>query len=229
MSTRGWKEVRHRRTSCDYSLVTNRVPFCILKKTVFLEIWPLNGNFSGMWNHMSWDATWTRVCGKFGRNRSKESGKSGAWFTSQKNNGSATHFFALCPKPIARFRSKRARLSHFRPQHHMPSFIQIHPSFPDLLAKTTFHRSLRYTADNKLRVHKNRPGIWELFEKLPSVQVKCKLCLKELSVSDGATSSMYDHMHSKYLTIYKQPLVKDLTAVMAGFLKQQCSLHGVKV
>jgi len=56
----------------------------------------------------------------------------------KKNNASATHFFALSPKPIARFRWKRARLSLFRPQPHLPSFIQIHPSFQDLLAQTTF-------------------------------------------------------------------------------------------
>ena len=55
-----------------------------------------------------------------------------------KNNASATHLFALCPKPIARFRWKRARLSLFRSQPHLPSFIQIYPSFRDLLAKTTF-------------------------------------------------------------------------------------------
>jgi len=54
------------------------------------------------------------------------------------NNASAAHFFALSPKPIARFHWKRARLSLFRPQPHLPSFIKIHPSFPDLLAKTTF-------------------------------------------------------------------------------------------
>jgi len=47
-------------------------------------------------------------------------------------------FFALSPKPIERFRWKRARLSLFRLQPHLPSFIQIHPSFRDLLAKTTF-------------------------------------------------------------------------------------------
>ena len=47
-------------------------------------------------------------------------------------------FFVLSPKHIARFRWKRARLSLFRPQPHLPSFIQIHPSFRDLLAKTTF-------------------------------------------------------------------------------------------
>ena len=58
-----------------------------------------------------------------------------------KNNASATHFFSLSPKPIARFRWKRARLSLFRPQPHLPSFIQIHPSFRDLFAKTTFQIS----------------------------------------------------------------------------------------
>jgi len=77
------------------------------------------------------------VCGKFGGNRSKDSGRSGAWFTSQKTTP-LRPIFALSPKPIARFRWKRARLSLFRPQPHLPSFIQIHPGFRDLLAKTTF-------------------------------------------------------------------------------------------
>jgi len=57
---------------------------------------------------------------------------------NKKNNASATHFFALSQKPIVLFRWKRARLSLFRPQPHLPSFIQIHPSFRDLIAKTTF-------------------------------------------------------------------------------------------
>jgi len=57
--------------------------------------------------------------------------------TCHKNNASATHFFLLSPKPIARFRWKRARLSLFRPEPHLLSFIQIRPSFRDLLAKTT--------------------------------------------------------------------------------------------
>jgi len=56
----------------------------------------------------------------------------------KKNNASTTHFFARSPKPIARFRWKRARLSLFRPQPYLPSFNQIHPSFRDLLVKTTF-------------------------------------------------------------------------------------------
>jgi len=139
MSTRGRKQSRRRRTFPETrSLATNRVSFCTLKKTVFREIRPLHGNFSGMWNNVSRATTWTHVRGKFGGNRSKESGRSGASFTSQKNNASATQFFALSPKPRARFRWKRARLSLFRPQPHLPSFIQIHPSFRDLLPKTTF-------------------------------------------------------------------------------------------
>jgi len=85
--------------------------FLYPKKTVFREIRPLSGNFSGMWNHLSRASTWTCVRGKFGGNRSKKSGRSGVSYTSQKNNASATHFFALSPKAIARFRWKRARLS----------------------------------------------------------------------------------------------------------------------
>jgi len=47
-------------------------------------------------------------------------------------------FRALSETHIAQFRWKRARLSLFRPQPHLQSFIQIHSSFRDLLAKTTF-------------------------------------------------------------------------------------------
>ena len=53
--------------------------------------------------------------------------------TRHKNNASATHFFALSPKLIAQFRCKRARLSLFRPHPHVPSFIQIDPSFRESL------------------------------------------------------------------------------------------------
>jgi len=62
------------------------------KKRGFRQIRSLNGNFSGIWNHVSRDTTWTRVHGKFGGNRSKESGISGAWLTWQKNNAYATLF-----------------------------------------------------------------------------------------------------------------------------------------
>jgi len=59
-----------------------------------------------------------------------------------KNNASATHFFALSPKPIALFRWKRARLSVFRPQPHLPSFTQIHP-FPRFIREARRSRSLQ--------------------------------------------------------------------------------------
>ena len=41
-------------------------------------------------------------------------------------------YFTLSPKPIARFRWKRARLSLFRPQPRLPSFIRMAypPKFP---------------------------------------------------------------------------------------------------
>ena len=43
-------------------------------------------------------------------------------------HASATHFFRALSE-TARFRCKRARLSLFRPQPRVPSFIQIDPSF----------------------------------------------------------------------------------------------------
>jgi len=56
---------------------------------------------------------------------------------SDKKQRLCDPFLALSPKPVARFRWKRARLCLFRPQPHLPSFIQIYSSFRDLLAKTT--------------------------------------------------------------------------------------------
>jgi len=51
----------------------------------------------------------------------------------KNNNASATHFFTLCPISL-----ETCRLSLFRPQPHLPSFIQIHLSVRELLVKTTF-------------------------------------------------------------------------------------------
>jgi len=59
-------------------------------------------------------------------------------FTRDKKQRLCDPFFAFAPKPIAPFRWNRASLSLFRPQPHLPSLIQIYPSFRDLLAKTTF-------------------------------------------------------------------------------------------
>jgi len=84
--------------------------------------------------------TWTRVREKIGGNRSKESGTAEVVrrLPDTKTTPLRPIFFALSPKPIERFRRKRARLSLFRPQPHLPSFIQIRPSVRELLAKTTF-------------------------------------------------------------------------------------------
>jgi len=88
MSTRGWKQSRRRRTfPVTRSPGRKQGTLCSLypKNTFFREIRSLNGrNFSGMWNHVSRATTWTRVRGKFGENRSKESSRSGASYTSQK-------------------------------------------------------------------------------------------------------------------------------------------------
>ena len=92
---------------------------------------------------MSRASTWTRVRGKFGGNRSRKVAEV-VRRRRHKNNASATHFFALSPKLIARFRLKRARLSLFRRQPYLPSFIEVHPSFRDLLAKTTFQIAEKY-------------------------------------------------------------------------------------
>jgi len=68
----------------------------------------------------------------------------GASFKSQKNNASATHFSRSLRNPLRDFAGNVQGL-FFRPQPHLPSFIQIHPSVRDLLAKTTF-QIVQYTA-----------------------------------------------------------------------------------
>jgi len=80
-------------------------------------------------------------------------------------NASATHFFALSPKPIVRFRWKRASLSLFRPQPHHPSFIQIHPIFRDLLAKTTFQIVTIIGDPIGYRIANNKPSYSQLCPK----------------------------------------------------------------
>ena len=63
-----------------------------------------NGKSVGVAERFTWPVGWSQI-GTLKRG----SGRSGASFTSQKNNASAT-FFALSPKPIARFRWERASL-----------------------------------------------------------------------------------------------------------------------
>jgi len=53
----------------------------------------------------------------------------------KKNDASAQPIFCALSEAHS---WKRARPSLFRPQPHLPSFIQIHPSLQDLLAKMTF-------------------------------------------------------------------------------------------
>jgi len=152
----GWKELRHRRTfPVTHSLSTNRVPFCTLKRRFFGKFDPLLELF---WMRAT---TWARGHGKFGGSRSKESGRSGASYTSQKTTVRRPIFFALSPKPVARFHCKRARLSLFRPQPQLPSFIQIHLKFPrfisenDLPDRYNIRRSdLR--SDPDIRVQKDK-------------------------------------------------------------------------
>ena len=88
-----------------------------------------------MWNRVSRATIWTCVRRKFCGNRSKESDRSGASFMSQKNNASMTHFSHSVPSCDF---AGNVQGSLFRSQPHLPSFIQIHSSFRDLLAKTTF-------------------------------------------------------------------------------------------
>jgi len=129
MSTRGWKQCRHRRTfPVTRSLVTNRVPFCTLKRRVFGKFDPLMETFlecetmcreppSGhMFVESLAEIDWRKVAEVVRRTR-------------HKKQCLCDPFFALSPKPIALFCRKRAKLSLFRPQPHLPSFIQIHPRF----------------------------------------------------------------------------------------------------
>ena len=141
MSTRGWKECRRRRTfPVTRRLSTNRVPKSTPKRRFLGKFDPLRETF----------LEYETICREkppghvFVESLAeidprKVHGRSGAWFTSQKNNASATHFFALSPKPIARFRWKRAMFSLFRPQPHLPSFMNVHPN-PS--------KSLRFISDN---------------------------------------------------------------------------------
>ena len=61
-------------------------------------------------------------------------------------------FFRALSETHSTISLETCRLSLFRLQPHLPSFIQIHPSFRDLLAKTTFQIVTIYggdrTADN---------------------------------------------------------------------------------
>ena len=69
-----------------------------------------------------------------------------------KTNASATHFFALSPKPIAWFRWKRARLICFMPQSYQSAKFHPNPSkFPRFISENDVpdRCNIRRFADNK--------------------------------------------------------------------------------
>jgi len=85
-----------------------------------------DGNSVGVAEGFPWPVVWSQI-----------------WYPKKRGfrqirslNGNFSGMWNV--KPIARFRWKRARLSLFRPQPPPAKFYQIHPSFRDLLAKTTF-------------------------------------------------------------------------------------------
>jgi len=136
MSTRGWKEFRRRRTfPVTRSLITNGVPFCVLKRQFFGKFDPLMETFLEC-ETVSRATTWTLVRGKFGEIDRRKVVR----LTRHKKQ-------RVCMRPIFCALSETHRVisletckpySLFRRQAHLPTFIQIHPTFPDLLAKTTF-------------------------------------------------------------------------------------------
>ena len=111
MSTRRWKECRRRRTF----LVTRRLSTSRILRGFFGKFDPLMETFLECETTCHEPPPGHVFVGSLA-----ESGRSGAWFMSQKN--------CLC-NPF---------LSLLRPQPHLPSSFQIHPSFRDLLGKTTF-------------------------------------------------------------------------------------------
>ena len=138
MSTRGWKERRRRRTfPVTRRLSTNRIP----ESTVKIRF---SGNSTPYWKPF-WNMKET-MCREtapwhvFVKSLAEiDPRKEVVRRSRHKKQRLCDPFFrALSETHLARFRWKRAGLSLFRPQLHLPSFIQIHRSFPDLLATTTF-------------------------------------------------------------------------------------------
>jgi len=136
MSTRGWKEFRRRRTfPVTLSLITNRVPFCTLKRRFFGKFDPLMEIF------MECETTcrepppghvFVQSLAEIDRRKVVE-----VLHVTKKQRVCDPFFCALSEARRA-ISLETWSLHLFRRQPHLPSFIQIHPSFPDLLAKTTF-------------------------------------------------------------------------------------------
>jgi len=133
MSTRGWKQSRRSRTfPVTRRLGTNRLPFCTVKRRFFGKIDPLMETFlehETICRETPPGHVFVESLAKIDRRKVAQVVRR----TRDKKQRLCGPFFALSPKPIVRFRWKRARL-----QPHLPSFIQIRPSVRDLLAKTTF-------------------------------------------------------------------------------------------
>jgi len=140
MSTRGWKECRRRTTfPLTRRLSTNRIPFTTAKRRFFGEFYPLMETFLECETICREPPPGHVFVGSLAEIDPRKVAEV-VRGSRHKKQHLCDPFFALSPKLIARFRWKRARPSHFRPQPqlpHLPGFIQIHPSFRDLLAKTT--------------------------------------------------------------------------------------------
>jgi len=145
MSTRGWKEFRRRRKfPVTRSLITNRVPFCTLKRRVFGKFYSLLETFVECQCETTCreplpEHAFVESLADIDRRKVVEVVR-----LTRYKNGFATHFSSSLRNPWRDLAGKRTRLSLFRTQPHLPNFIQIHPTFQDLLAKTTFHKPDRY-------------------------------------------------------------------------------------
>ena len=139
LSTSGWKECRRHRTfPVTRRLSTNRVPKKE-EKEVFLG--NLNPYWKPFWNMKQRVASHHLDTCSWNVWRKSIQGKWQKWCVVHvPKNASATHFCALSQSLRNPYRDFAGNVKGclFRPQPQLPSFIQIHPSFLDLLAKMTF-------------------------------------------------------------------------------------------
>jgi len=138
MSTRGWKQSRRCRTfPVTHSLGTNRVPFCTLKKTVFREIRPLMETFlecETMCREPPPGHVFVESLAEIDPRKVLEVVR----HLRHKKTTPLRPIFSRSLQNPQRDFAGNVQGCLFRPQHHLPSFIQIRPSFRDLLAKMTF-------------------------------------------------------------------------------------------
>jgi len=100
--------------------------------------WPLKWKFSKMSIRIPRQDTELRFVGKFGENRHLRSSLKVAWFTKQKNSGSA----GLVPAPIlakmGRSRPKFPERCHLLTCPRLPNLVRIGCVLPDLFWKDWF-------------------------------------------------------------------------------------------